>query len=111
VKDINKGDVVICHYPEEGNKRFIKRVIAKGNDTVYIKDGHLYVNEQDRTEIYYKDETFETDMEAVTVPEGCYFVIGDNVNNSIDSRFVGPLTKKQILGVVILKVYPKIEKF
>ncbi|HET7098941.1 MAG TPA: signal peptidase I [Patescibacteria group bacterium] len=83
---------------------FIKRVIALPGETVMIKDGHVYVNEKILNESYIPysskttDGTFLCEGQEYRVPEGMYFVMGDNRNNSSDSRYWGPITKKEMTG-------------
>lgn len=83
--------------------KIIKRIVGLPGDTLYIEDGALYVN----------GEKIETDFpimeapgilnEEITLSENTYFVLGDNRNNSADSRVYGPFTKEQIYGKIILK--------
>lgn len=111
IKDVNKGDIVICHYPERGNKRFVKRVVAKEGDKIEIKEGLIFINGKDRTASYFDEQTkFDNDYPETTVPEGTYFVIGDNVNDSEDSRMVGFIDENDIIGVVILRIFPTVTK-
>ena len=106
-KDPERFDVVICHYPDRGTTNFVKRVVGLPGDTVEIKDGYLYVNGTKYGETYIEHRPL-TDFPATEVPEGCYFVMGDNRSNSHDSRAydVGPLTRSQILGHVRQVIFP-----
>ena len=92
-------DVVICHYPERGNTNFVKRVVGLPGDTVEIRDGHLIVNGVAYEEKFLHERPVEN-FGPITVPEGQYFVMGDNRNNSNDSRRVGPLEREYIMGKV-----------
>lgn len=111
-KEPVKGDIVVFKYPEDPDKDFIKRVVAVGGDTVEIKDKKLYVNDvlQDK-EPYavYKDPsvipgTFTTrdNMPLTKVPENSLFVMGDNRDNSHDSRFWGFVDLKAVKGKAFL---------
>ena len=94
-------DVVICHYPNRGSTNFVKRVVGLPGDTVEVKDGFLIVNGVIYAEKFLHERTAE-DFGPVTVPEGKYFVMGDNRNNSNDSRRseVGMLDRDYIMGKV-----------
>lgn len=94
-------DVVICHYPNRGNTNFVKRVIGLPGDTVQVADGVLFVNGVSYPEKFLHERMLE-DFGPYTVPEGRYFVMGDNRNNSNDSRRaeVGPLDREYIVGRV-----------
>ena len=94
-------DVVICHYPNRGNTNFVKRVVGLPGDTVQVRDGYLIVNGVIYAEKFLHERTAE-DFGPVVVPEGQYFVMGDNRNNSNDSRRseVGPLDRDYIMGRV-----------
>lgn len=85
-----RGDIVIFKYPDDESVNYIKRIIGLPGETVTIKDGKIYINHSDTPlkEDYLKEEWVRanTDMEF-TVPEGYYFMLGDNRNNSKDSRY------------------------
>ena len=91
-RDPERFDVVICHYPNRGSTNFVKRVVGLPGDTVEIRGGYLYVNGECYEEDYIEHRPY-ADFAAYTVPEGYYFVMGDNRANSHDSRAddVGPL--------------------
>ena len=94
-------DVVICHYPSRGKTNFVKRVVGLPGDTVEVKDGYLIVNGVIYAEKFLHERPVEN-FGPVTVPEGKYFVMGDNRNNSNDSRrdAVGMLDRDFIMGKV-----------
>lgn len=102
-------DVVICRYPGRGDTNFVKRVIGLPGDTVELRDGQLYLNGEPTEEPYISEDYkggYSNTFGPYTVPEGRYFVMGDHRNNSNDSRFVGPLTREQIIGHVRQVVFP-----
>ena len=107
VRDPQKGEVVIFRYPRDPSRDFIKRVIATAGDTIEIKEGRVYVNDQLLREDYILEKT-RTEYPKVTIPEGTIFVMGDNRNNSEDSRFpdVGFVPLKLVKGEAVLVFWP-----
>ena len=81
-----KGEVLIFRYPKDPSRDFIKRVIAVPGDTIEIKDGNVFVNGELQNEDYILSKC-RGDYPKSTIPEGHIFVMGDNRNNSEDSRF------------------------
>jgi signal peptidase I len=98
-----RGDIVICHFPNS-EETYVKRVIGVGGDTLRVTDGVLYINGEANTD-YFKDR-MNRDMKELTVPEGYVFVMGDNRNNSTDSRVVGALSLDMILGKALFVIWP-----
>ena len=106
--DPERFDIVICNYPNTSDGMYrVKRVIGMPDETIELRGGELYVDGQ------HVEQNFEmTPNEAYfgpyTVPPGHYFVIGDNRNNSKDSRsaMVGPLSRDEIKGHVRAVVFP-----
>ena len=110
-KQLNKGDLVIFNPPDspEQNEMFIKRVVAKENDHFLIDEGVLYVNGEAQTEGYVLTGAYlarNYNYVEGTVPPGMCFVMGDNRNNSNDSRTFGFVSKDRIKAKVILKIWP-----
>ncbi|MFA5675464.1 MAG: signal peptidase I [Christensenellales bacterium] len=98
------GDIIICTYPDEPGKTFVKRIIGTVNDEILIRGGVLYINgEPDYT--HFKEPMFGQ-YGPFIVPKDCFFVMGDNRNNSSDSRVVGPIAKERVLGKAIFVVWP-----
>lgn len=107
------GDIVVVYNPHStasGIDKLIKRVVAFGGDTVKIEAGVLYVNGERRDESYIsseynkpnlgKNNYHEADGKAHTVKEGCMFLLGDNRNESNDSREFGDVPIENLVGVV-----------
>lgn len=81
-----RGDIVIFKYPDDESQLFIKRVIGMPGDTLEVVNGTVYINGEALEEDYLNVIPYG-DYGPVTVPEGAYFMMGDNRNNSADSRF------------------------
>ncbi|MFH1360348.1 MAG: signal peptidase I [Candidatus Omnitrophota bacterium] len=106
------GDVVVFIYPEDKKRDFIKRLIAKEGETVEIKDGDIFINGE-RVEdspikniYYYNRGDYGETNEKIIVPEGNYFVLGDNSASSKDSRYWGFVPKELIVGRAELIYWP-----
>ena len=102
-----KGEVLVFQYPRDPSRDFIKRVIATPGDTIEIREGRVLVNDQLLTEDYILEKT-RSEYPKSTVPEGRIFVMGDNRNNSEDSRFadVGFVPYDLIKGKAMLVFWP-----
>ncbi len=100
-----RGNVVVLRYPRNPERNYIKRVIGLPGETIEIKKGKLYVNRQPIKENYLNGDIVG-DYGPVTVPADSIFVMGDNRNNSEDSRAFGPLQKALIVGQAILIYWP-----
>ena len=117
VGDIHRFDVVILKAPDE-NVEYIKRVIGMPGDTVKMKSGVLYINGKKvdqpfiNTEALAKQTVFMDDftLESLTgeskVPEGKYFVLGDNRGVSKDSRMIGFIDRSAIEGKAVFTIWP-----
>ena len=85
-----RGDIVIFHYPLDEKIIYIKRVIGLPGETVRIEDGKIYINDSETPldEPYLKEEWLvENTGFSYTIPEDCWLMLGDNRNNSADSRY------------------------
>ena len=117
VGDIHRFDVVILKAPDE-NVEYIKRVIGMPGDTIEMKSGVLYINGKKvdqpfiNTEALAKQTVFMDDftLESLTgeskVPEGKYFVLGDNRGVSKDSRMIGFIDRSAIEGKAVFTIWP-----
>lgn len=120
VANIDRFDVVVFDAPDDPGKQYIKRVIGVPGDTVEVRDDVLFVNGEEVPEEYLSLEYFTiaesdnftddfnlpilTGMEEV--PEGKYFLLGDNRINSKDSRFFGFVEENAIIGTTDLRIWP-----
>jgi signal peptidase I, bacterial type len=101
------GDIVVIKYPADPKEKFIKRVIAVGGDRVRIENNKLYINDVPKNEPYILEKTMN-DFNQVTIPQNTVFVLGDNRNNSRDSRYsdVGFVDYNMVVGRAALRIYP-----
>ena len=100
-----RGDVIVFRYPRDPSRDFIKRVIAVPGDTISIHDGQVFVNGKLIQENYL-DETTRGNLEDTVVPQGSYFVLGDNRSNSSDSRSWGFVPEENIIGKAMFSYWP-----
>ena len=110
--DPQRGDVIVFKSElldeNEKPKNLIKRIIALPGETIEIKDGEVYIDVQKLQEDYLPGTAISGEMDALTVPEGQLFVMGDNREYSEDSRSprVGTIEQSTIVGKVIIRLYP-----
>ena len=128
-QDIETGDIVVF-YSEDNDSRnnigllidslnivklvnpklsdavYIKRIVAKGGDRITISErGKVYINEiQD--ERYSINNISSSELLDLTVPKNQFFLLGDNIENSIDSRSYGLISEANIVGKAVIKLYP-----
>jgi signal peptidase I len=108
----HRGDIIVFKYPNDESRDFIKRIIAVGGETVQVKDNRAYVNGQPLDEPYVRLGSIPTTpsghcgylyaCDPIVVPPGSYFVMGDNRDNSQDSRYWGFVKREKIRGKAFL---------
>ena len=104
---VERFDIVVVK--RSGEDRLIKRVIGLPGEKVSFKDNKLYINDQEIEENFSHDVTHNFDLSEINVdviPEGYYFVVGDNRGNSKDSRIIGLVSKSEIRGKTSFVVFP-----
>lgn len=106
-----RGDIIIFKFPDDESQKFIKRIIGLPGELVQITDGKIYIDgsEEPLEEDYLKEEwVVSTGPYEFVVPEGCYFVMGDNRNNSKDSRYWEQpfVTEDEIIGKAEFIYFP-----
>lgn len=107
IQSIQRGDVIVFHYPRDPEKSYIKRVIALPGDRISIEDGHVWLNGQPLHEIYVPDEYRDSrSMDEMIVPLDNYFVMGDHRSISSDSREFGPVARDLIYGKAAFVYWP-----
>lgn len=100
------GDVVVFQYPKEPDRDFIKRVVAVAGDRVEMREGRVYVNGVLFPEAPGVRLSEEDSPREETVPPDTVWVLGDNRNNSEDSRWFGPVHLDYIRGMAFFRVWP-----
>ena len=130
-REPDRFDVVIFRYPVDETQNFIKRIIGLPGETVEIREGSIYIDGSDQPldEPYLPEKWVEdNDGYVFEVPDGCYLMLGDNRNISLDARFWADqalndgvaqndkeaqkytyVTSGQILGRAVFKYYPKLQ--
>ena len=104
-KEPERGQIIIFPVGEE-NKLYIKRVIGLPGDVITIDNGVVYVNGEVNNQDYTLDGYTNGDIEAMVVPDGEIFVLGDNRLNSIDSREIGTQKIDDVKGVAFVRLWP-----
>lgn len=108
--ELNRGDIIVAKANLDDAKLIIKRVIALPKDKIVVRNGEVFLNNKKLKEDYIKEKMDKFDDLEIVVPEGYIFVMGDNRNNSLDSRSpkVGLINiKKDVIG----KCFFDISKF
>ncbi|NVN90512.1 MAG: signal peptidase I [Desulfuromonadales bacterium] len=114
LREPRRGDVIVFKYPEDRSKDFIKRLIGVPGDEIMVRDKHVYVNGtlyQNPHQVH-KDQrilsqelTLRDNFGPVRVPANAYFVMGDNRDNSYDSRFWGFVGTADVVGLAFIKYW------
>lgn len=113
LREPHRGEVIVFHYPVVESKYLIKRIIGLPGEKVEIKNGKVVIFPNETStekngiilDEYYIKEPFET-TKTYTLKDGEYFVMGDNRNQSADSRTWGILPRKNIVGRAFIRLYP-----
>lgn len=110
--DPERFDIVVFKYPDDESQLFVKRVIGLPGETVEIKDGKVYINGSETPlDDSFTPETPTGDYGPYVVPDGSYFMLGDNRNHSGDSRFWKQpyVEKEKIVGKAIFRYFPGVK--
>ncbi|MSQ32131.1 MAG: signal peptidase I [Dehalococcoidia bacterium] len=105
-----RGEIVVFHPPGQPDIEFIKRVIGLPGDKIEVRRGQVVLNGVTMEELYVVFKSFSNEnRNQVTVPEGTFFVMGDNRSQSEDSRSFGPVPQINIIGKAWLTYWPRSE--
>ena len=106
----DRGDIVCFIYPDNRKQNFLKRIMGLPGETIQGIDGVIYINGK-ALEKDYTDIVFVNDFGPFTVPDDCYFMMGDNRNNSWDSRYWEHtyVPKEDIIGKAVIEFYPTVK--
>ncbi|HOW56906.1 MAG TPA: signal peptidase I [Smithellaceae bacterium] len=111
VTDPERGDIIVFIYPQDRSKDYIKRVIGKGGDKIEIKNKKIFLNGKEYSDgvgVYSDSKIYPAAINErdnfgpVTVPQGHLFVMGDNRDESMDSRFWGFVDLKDVEGKALI---------
>jgi signal peptidase I len=112
-KEPARGDVIVLRYPLQPSRFFLKRIIGLPGDRVAISDGKIHIYNAANPAGYVLDEPYEKQVtfpagpyKDVTLAPEQYFVMGDNRSGSDDSRMWGILPRNDIVGHVVLRLFP-----
>ena len=106
-ESIERGDIIVFHYPRDPRKSFIKRVIGLPGDRIRINYGHVYVNGALLPEPYVPADYQDARSYPETIiPPNSYFVLGDHRSMSNDSREIGPVMRSYIYGKAVFGYWP-----
>lgn len=103
---LHRGDIVVFKYPPNPQKTFIKRIIGLSGETVEIRDGIVLVNDKVLDERFYVRNAWHDDFPRQKVPQGYVFVLGDNRDQSNDSRYWGDLPVENIQAKAWIRYWP-----
>ena len=104
---IERGDIVVFWYPDDPKKSYVKRVVGLPGETIAIRNGRVFVDRQELNEPYLSlnhNQSLKNEP-AVKVKDHHYFVMGDNRDNSSDSRVWGPVPSKYIYGKAFFRYW------
>lgn len=105
-KNIQRGDIIVFKYPLDPSRDFIKRVIGLPGETVEIRDSVLYINDKKVNQPFLPKGLKYGSYGPVQIPQGQYFMMGDNRNNSEDSRVWGFLPRDNVIGKAFVVFWP-----
>ena len=112
-REPQRGEIIVFRYPDNIKRPFIKRLVGLGGDAVEIREGKIIVNGEEldgagifHTNHYNNDGPYGQANQPIKVPDGEYYVLGDNSDSSHDSRFWGFVPKPLLIGRAICIFWP-----
>src|SRR5215210_5113006 len=108
VPKLERGDIVVFWYPNDPSKNYIKRIVGLPGETVEVREGRVLINNVELDETYLDPHLNISHMslQPVLVKDHYYFVMGDNRDNSSDSRYWGLVPEKYIYGKALFRYWP-----
>ena len=105
---LERGDVIVFWYPNDPDKSYVKRIVGLPNETVEVRNGKVIINGQELNESYLDPQynTLGQSLAPTLVKDHYYFVMGDNRDNSSDSRSWGLVPEKYIYGKALFRYWP-----
>lgn len=102
-----RGDIVTFIYPDDGKTAYLKRVIGLPGETIEGRNGKIYINGEQLEKDYTTEESYDN-FGPYAIPDGCYFMMGDNRNDSWDSRYWTNkyVSSKDIIGKAVISYFP-----
>lgn len=102
-----RGDIVTFIYPDDGKTAYLKRIIGLPCETIEGRDGKIYINGEQLENDYTSEEGIDN-FGPFLIPDECYFMMGDNRNDSWDSRYWTNkyVSSKDIIGKAVISYYP-----
>lgn len=104
--DYNYEDIVLFHPSKYSNTYYVKRVIGLPGDKIEVKNGSLFRNNEEVVVNYTNEDYIVYTMPELVIPEGEYFMLGDNRNNSGDSHVIGTIPTEQCVAKVLFHYIP-----
>lgn len=114
-ENVSQGDIIVFENPERDPEKDVlcKRVIARGGQTVDLKDGSVYIDGRKIAEDYAKGDSYPLYIGKAKrisypykIPEGEIWVMGDNRENSVDSRYFGSIPEDSVIGICVMRYLP-----
>jgi signal peptidase I len=107
IESIQRGDVVVFHYPRDPEKSYIKRVIGLPGDRIWIDRGSVWLNGIPLRETYVPERYRDSrSMAEMVIPDDTYFMMGDHRSISSDSREFGPVERDLVYGKAVFVYWP-----